>query len=131
MTQTNLLPLDASPLSTTDGRDIDEVLNYGTDADCRLALIALMESLPEGIDSVDKLIGKYAELTDKVETLECDVYNAEEERYNEIEHGRELHTVANDLAMRLTDVMAAIKGQALPGTLWADCEKAIDTFEEV
>lgn len=129
--QSNLLPLDPSPIGTADRMmpdNLDEVLEYGTDADCRRALGSIADQL--GLDTVAELYVRLEDLDSDNCELEGQVIEAYTARDKEIAAHQKTSAIADKLADALVDLQAHMKGALIPQKIIDACEKAIDNWED-
>ena len=79
-----LQPIETSPLSIDDRQypsldAIDETLNYGTDADCRLMLDAIRDAMQDcNMKHIDT--SELESLRDEVESLKADIETLEDDK---------------------------------------------------
>ena len=100
----NLIPLEPSCLSTN-CTNLDELIEYGTDAQCRAALADIVQQLGTEYTSVDDLAYALEDMTADKDMFEADVETLKDDLAIEVSRADTFESLASTMAELLREIV--------------------------
>ena len=100
----NLIPLEPSCLSTI-CTNIDELIEYGTDAQCRTALGDIAQQLGTDYKSVDAVVCALEDMKRKRDDLDADIEALRDDLAIEVSRADTFESLANTMAQLLYEMV--------------------------
>ena len=109
---------------------INELLNYGTDAQCRAMLEAIANLMHDyGVKDIEEAFEIAKAAPDELEDERQNTREAEDNYDDQLRAYHRISDIAARLADALVDLMTVVKAQPVPAKINTACNKALDAWE--